>query len=151
LAEFEQRIKMKRRHLIIIAGMCLFALMGCKQSSLPLVPVSGKVSFAGGAPPAAGTITFVPVAVEAGLPQRPATAHFGPDGTFQVTSFKKDDGLLPGTYQPNVICMTGEPVENDPSSYDRLNAVPKNFVPPPVVVDASKGKVEVAIDVPAKK
>jgi hypothetical protein len=142
---------MKYSHVLTIAGMCLCTVTGCKHNALPLVPVSGKVSFAGAAPPAAGTVTFVPVAVDAGLPQRPATAHFARDGMFQVTSFKKDDGLLPGTYQPNVICMTGEPSESDPSSYDRLNAVPKNFVPQTVIVDANARSIEVAIDVPAKK
>ena len=135
---------------LLIVGLVVIA-SGCGEKGLGLVPVSGKVTFAGGAPPAEGVITFTPIKVQEGLPSRPGTGAFDKQGDFQVASFKPGDGLLPGTYYPKVTCWMGKPNSSDPSSFERLNYVPKDFEAPPVVVDASKGKVEIAIDVPKKK
>jgi hypothetical protein len=65
-----------------------------------------------------------------------------------VTSFKKGDGLIPGTYHPRVACWKAPPDSNDPSSFDRLNYVPKDFQPVPIEVAADAGEVDVVIDVP---
>jgi hypothetical protein len=114
-----------------------------------MVPVSGKVTFQGAPPPVAGTISFVPISVQEGLPHRPGTAQFSTDGTFRVTSFKPNDGLLPGKYGARIDCWKGNPAtSSDPNAFEKLNYVPKDFAPPPVVVDAKSGGVEVAIDVP---
>jgi hypothetical protein len=121
---------------------------GCSDNGMGLVPVSGKVTFAGNPPPAGGTISFNPITVQEGLPRRPGTAKFEADGAFAVTSFKPGDGLVPGTYHPRIQCWKGQPNSNDPSSFDRLNYVPKDFEPKPIVVEAGAGAVEVTIDVP---
>jgi hypothetical protein len=134
----------------LVVGV-LLTTSGCGEKGLPLVPVSGKVTFAGSAPPAEGVITFTPIKVQEGLPHRPGSGGFDKQGDFQVTSFKQGDGLIPGTYHPSVTCWMGKPSSSDPGSFERLNYVPKDFQAPPVVVDASKDKVEIAIDVPKKK
>jgi hypothetical protein len=142
---------MRLRAKTLLVGGVLIIASGCGDKGLPLVPVSGKVTFAGSAPPADGVITFTPIKVQEGLPSRPGSGAFDKQGDFQVTSFKQGDGLIPGTYHPNVTCWMGKPNSSDPSSFERLNYVPKDFQAPPIVVDATKDTVEVAIDVPAKK
>jgi hypothetical protein len=114
------------------------------------IPVSGKITFAGGPCPAEGTIVFSPVAVEHGRPRRPGIAQFAPDGVFQVTSFREGDGLIPGRYQPIVSCWKGEPKNDDPSSFERLNHVPRNYKPDEVLVSRAGGPVAVSLDVPKK-
>jgi hypothetical protein len=114
--------------------------------------VNGTITFQGAPPPAIGRISFVPISVTEGLPRRPGSAAFGTDGTFQVTSFTKDDGLVPGTYSARIECWKGNPATSgEPNAFEKLNYVPKDFAPPPVVVDAKSGHVDVTIDVPLKK
>jgi hypothetical protein len=142
---------MKNKTLVTMFAALCSAVAGCSDNGLPLVPVTGTVTFSGGPPPKAGTVTFTPVAIEPGLPNRPGNAAFDTDGRFQVTSFKKNDGLIPGTYHAIVSCWQGTPSSSDPSSFERLNYVPAAFSPDPVVVSADVGSVEVTIDVPKKK
>jgi hypothetical protein len=135
--------------LVLVGLSC--AVVGCGDSGLPLVQVHGTVTFAGGPPPKPGNVTFTPIAVEAGLPNRPGSAVFDTDGRFQVTSFRENDGLVPGTYHANVSCWMGAPSSSDPSSFERLNYVPSGFKSAPIVVKADADSVEVKIDVPKKK
>jgi hypothetical protein len=134
----------------VFLALAVAMIAGCSDNGLPMVPVYGKVTFAGGPPPKPGSITFSPISIEPGLPNRPGTAQFDTNGEFQVTSFKKNDGLVAGTYQANIACWLKSPSASDPSSFDRFNAVPKGFEPPQVVVGADAGEVEVVIDVPKK-
>ncbi|MCC7475817.1 MAG: hypothetical protein IT425_10500 [Pirellulales bacterium] len=122
---------------------------GCGKSS-DTVPASGSVTFAGGPPPAEGTIIFTPVSVAEGFPKRPGRAHFDTSGHFTVTTYQSNDGLLPGTYRPSIECWMGKPDSNDPSSFDRLNHVPKGFQAQEITVSRDSGSVNVSIDIPKK-
>ena len=134
----------------IVASMLAIAASGCGRKQPLTVPVSGHITFGGSACPADGTIVFSPVAVEKGLPRRPGTAQFGSDGAFTVTSFREGDGLIPGRYRPIVSCWKGEPRNDDPSSFERLNYVPKNYKAEEVNVAPSDKTVMVSLDVPKK-
>lgn len=125
------------------------AIAGCGGRDLPLVPVAGKITFAGGPCPKAGTIDFEPVAAVEGLPRRRGWAKFAEDGAFEATSFDEGDGLLPGTYAIKVSCWDGQPSGDDPSSFERLNLVPKSFTQE-VVVERDSDPIEVNVDVPRK-
>jgi hypothetical protein len=139
---------MNRIIVLLSAFTYIGTVAGCADNGLGLVPVNGKVTFAGQPPPKGGTITFNPITVQEGLPRRPGTAQFTADGSFTVTSFKKGDGLVPGTYHPRVACWKAPPDSNDPSSFERLNYVPADFQPEPIVVEAGADSVDVTIDVP---
>lgn len=130
--------------------LCLPLLVGCSGGNdLSIVPVSGKVTFAGGPCPKPGSITFSPTKVAEGFPRRPGSAEFQEDGTFVATSFAKGDGLVPGVYTASITCWNGKPSGDDPGSFERLNLVPGDYQPE-VVVDANGGAVEVTFDVPPK-
>jgi len=128
----------------------LLASSGCGEEGLPIIPVSGKVTYAGGPVPTEGTISFSPISVEEGLPRRPGRARFQEDGLFEATSFKEGDGLIPGRYAAMISMWMGQPVSEDPSSFERLNYVPKTYRPE-VVVERTADSVEVNFDVPKKK
>ena len=134
-----------------VIAIILMAGGGCGSNQRITVPVSGHITFGGGACPAEGTIVFSPVAVEKGLPRRPGTARFQEDGDFTVTSFREGDGLIPGRYRPIVSCWEGEPSNSDPSSFERLNYVPKDYKADEIVVESSMAAVKVKLDVPKKK
>jgi hypothetical protein len=131
--------------------ICVSAIVaGCNDNGLPLVPVHGKVTFAGGPPPKPGSIAFAPIEIADGLPHRPGTASFDNSGEFEVTSFRPGDGLIEGTYQATIDCWLKSPTASDPSTFERFNAVPKGYNPPPIEVKSDAGEVEVVIDVPKK-
>ena len=135
----------------IYLGLVLILIGGGCSSDRPItVPVSGQITFGGGACPAEGTIVFSPIAVEKGLPRRPGTAQFQQNGAFTVTSFREGDGLIPGHYRPIVSCWQGEPRNDDPGSFERLNYVPTNFKAEEVVVGPGTNAVVVKLDVPKK-
>jgi hypothetical protein len=136
---------------LLTAVLFIGVVAGCSKGGVPTIPVHGKITFAGGPPPAAGTVTFAPLTAEEGLPRRGGTGHFDTTGEFSTTSFQPNDGLIPGTYRPIIACWMGNPSSGDPSSFERLNYVPSNFQAQEVKVDSGKGNVEVAIDVPKKK
>lgn len=132
--------------------LCLSLLAaGCgKGGDAAVVPVSGKVTIAGAAPTKEGTITFTVVEPAEGYPRRPGTAKFAADGSYVATSYEEGDGLVPGTYNAVIKYYEQEPNDNDPTSYERLNLVPKDYLPE-VVVEKSAGSAEANFDIPPKK
>ena len=149
--QFEIYVQMKSQVALPIGILVLGLVAGCNDSGLPIVPVYGKVTFAGGSPPKGGSITFSPIQVAEGLPSRPGTASFDESGKFQVTSFQQNDGLVPGTYQASLDCWMQTPYADDPTTFERFNHVPKTYQPPPITVSADADEVEVNFDVPPKK
>jgi len=144
------------RHLLaasyLIASVAVF---GCSSSSeLPTVPVSGRVTFAGGPPPARGSITFMPHSGSSpdGLPSKPGSAQFDANGSFVVTSFDEGDGLLPGTYGVSISCIKDyQNLSANPDSIAVRDYVPQGFRPDDLVVKQGQEPIEVTYDIPAKK
>jgi hypothetical protein len=134
-----------------IALLAAIVLTGCGKG-LPTIPVTGRVSFAGGAPPARGSITFMPLEAKAGMPRRPGSGKFSPeDPTFTITSFNRGDGLVPGRYAVNISCYTSPPSSAKPETFVTLNAVPQDWKPEELVVKEDSDALEVSYDVPPKK
>jgi hypothetical protein len=86
---------------LFLAGMG--ACAGCADKDSP-VKVSGKVTL-DGRPVAGAVVTFVP---EQGL-GRSAVAWTADDGTFQLSTFRGEDGALRGTYKILVAKTEGSP------------------------------------------
>jgi len=101
---------------------CLSALiaLGCGGADTP-VPVKGVVMLDGG-PLAGATVTFMP----AGNTGRPATGETDKEGVFHLTSFKKDDGALPGDYRIVVTKIQGIE-EPPPTNSGDPDAVLKHY------------------------
>lgn len=89
--------------------VCGLLSTGCGSEQLPTIPVSGKVTFDGGPPPAAGSVQFLPLQPAQGMPRRPGTGSFDLSGEFVAASFNDRDGLVPGTYRVVVQCWRQPP------------------------------------------
>jgi hypothetical protein len=76
-------------HLVALLSV---VLIGCGGRTRP---VRGVVTLEG-TPLAGATVMFMPDGQDGG---RPASGFTSSDGTFQLTTFKPDDGALPGKYR----------------------------------------------------
>jgi len=135
----------------LISSLSLAAMFGCGGNDLSMVPVTGKITFNNGPCPAVGNIGFAPIDVAPGLPHRPGSGQFHEDGAFQVTSFKKGDGLVPGRYRVTVMCYSGLPNPTSRDPWGDVSYVPKDYQAPELVVEKGGEAIEVNYDVPLKK
>jgi len=97
---------------------CLLLLAvaaGCGESLPPTVSVEGKVTWQG-KPLTDGTVMFHPVAIPEGSPRRPATCELGPDGTYRLSTFRRQDGVVPGRYAVVIHSYTSQPTLENPDA-----------------------------------
>jgi len=130
-------------------AIALIMQAGCRDSR-GLVPVKGKITFDGREPPKSGRLNFAPTSAAEGFPRRPGQASFESDGKFEVTSYQPGDGLTPGTYRVNVICVERDPAPV-PGGFEAVSYVAPGYQGQEVVVTAGSKPMELAIDVPLKK
>ncbi len=90
-------------------ALFLLVLAGC-DSNPRRVPVSGLVTYQG-APLRWGVIQLDPID---GGP--PGLGEIQSDGTFRVTTFRKFDGAIPGTYRVSFVVF---PFDGHPAVYGR--------------------------------
>ena len=76
-------------------AFALVLLVGCSGGNPNLTVVSGVVK-ANGEPVTEGEIMFYPTG------GRPAISQIGPDGRYELTSFKRGDGVPPGTHKVTI-------------------------------------------------
>lgn len=81
----------------LLAMLVVINSSGCGSDSPKTVPVTGKVSY-NGQPVTSGTLMLIP----AGEGGYGATGQIQSDGTFQLTSFKPNDGAAPGNYKVTI-------------------------------------------------
>lgn len=142
--------RMQQQAALWCFGLMLIVSLGC-GGGLPTVPVSGVVTFDGGACPAPGNVIFKPVEIEEGLPSRPGRAQFGTDGRFEVTSFNEGDGLLPGTYIAEVSCDKGIPDFSSKTPWEDIALIAKEYEPETIVLERDASELVLTLDVPGKK
>jgi hypothetical protein len=134
-----------------ISWLFLAAAVGCNSGNEGLVPVSGKVTFDGGPPPAAGFVTFMPIERVEGKAARPARAIFETDGSYQATSFQPGDGVYPGRYNVSVSCNKGAVDYSKPDPFNAVSYVPKDYKGQELVIEEGSDDVTLDLDVPLKK
>ena len=89
--------------------LMLLVAAGCGSGLPQTVKVSGRVTFDGQPPPAAGSILFLPVEPAEGFPLRPGSGAFGTDGKYAAQTFEPGDGLMPGKYLISIECWDFPP------------------------------------------
>jgi hypothetical protein len=120
---------------IVLAVLLLIPCWGCGTSAGhyvgPTVPVKGKITYKGKAL-TQGDVVFEPV--DSG---REAHGSIQPDGTFELTTFNKGDGAVPGTHRVAV------------SGTTKKDAVPLKYKNPSsskTEVEVAEGKTEYTVD-----
>lgn len=91
----------RRNAVVCVALMTLLATLtsgGCGSDNPKTVKVTGKISY-NGQPLNSGTVALIPKDTDAGYG---ATGQIQEDGTFELTSFKPNDGAAPGQYAVTV-------------------------------------------------
>jgi hypothetical protein len=128
--------------------------LGCQEASPlpPTVPVTGKITFGGGAWPKPATVSFVVEEMAAGGTANSGSAEIAADGSFQASTFVPQDGLVPGRYFVNLECWESDPADS-PSPVQSL--IPERYRQGrssgfQVEVVAGKGPVKVEFDVPPR-
>jgi hypothetical protein len=135
---------MRWNHLAVVSCSLIF-LAGCGGSERPsTVPVSGKITFAGGPPPAEGTVNFMALEAAEGFPKRPGAGKFDADGNLTVRSFTEGDGLVPGKYRVRVECWKVPPSMDGPES---VSYVAEDYTVPDLVVPVDGDDIPYNLDV----
>jgi hypothetical protein len=125
-----------------LAAACV--VIGCGRLD-GTVPVTGRVAFAGGRPPAECVVMFVPLGGTDG-PLRAGKAVCDVDGSFEATTFRLGDGLVPGRYKALLRCVVSGSTEMEQPG----SAVPEGFAYPVFDVIPESPGVRLTIDVPAR-
>jgi len=113
----------RARHWIFwISPLVTLAFLSGCGPNLGLVPVTGRVTFAGKSPPAECSLIFAPA--DAALKLRPGVAICDSTGHFRAGSYKLGDGLLPGRYRPRLRCID---VANATETKPPVDYVPDGF------------------------
>jgi hypothetical protein len=110
---------MTRRTTYLLLCGTLLSAAACDRSGQPdsivrsTAPASGKITYADGRPVTGAWLIFHPK----DPPGNEATAATGPDGTFKLGTFKKNDGAVPGRYVVTVAPMPGAKGQTFPKKY----------------------------------
>ena len=104
--------------------ICLFVFGGCRDSGPKTIKVRGTITMAG-RPLEGGTISFQPKQGAGGGSRRPAIGQIEPDGTYELNTYKKGDGIPPGQYEVSITSLIGAPPltvweENPPPRKSRI-------------------------------
>lgn len=146
----ESRVNDMIHRIFTLAVLGLIA-SGCSRDLPELVPVSGRVQFAGESPPATGVIHFLPLERSGNLPRKPGMGSFGMDGRFEVQSFNGVKGLVPGRYRVKIECFSHPPAAS-PGGYEKASYVPADYQPPELIIEPNQRRVDdLFYNVPKKK
>jgi hypothetical protein len=132
---------------LVALGAACIAAVGCGADK-PLVPVTGRITYAGGDWPMPGYITFTPFQSTGALPARPGSGRFLEDGKFVAGSYGPGDGLMPGKYHVSISCF--DPMDTSKPAAE-LNLVPADFKTEDLVVEQGQDSIVLNIDVPKKR
>jgi hypothetical protein len=107
--------------------------MGCGSSGPDMVPLRGEVTLDGEPlrDVTQGIVRYTPK--QSGGPTREASARIQPDGTFEMTTFQKGDGVVAGEYSITVSAystqlLTREQTEAGVRGTGRQLMIPEKYL-----------------------
>jgi hypothetical protein len=105
------------RTAIVGAALGILILAGCGGGDgLEMYPVRGEVTY-NGKPVSQGIVTYTPTTPGVG---RTANGPLQPDGTFVMTTLKRDDGVMRGAY--NIVIHSYAEDPGAPQSREEIEA-----------------------------
>ena len=130
-----------------VLTLSMFCLVGCKKSGLPgTIPIEGKVLYKG-SPLGFGEVLYNPVEKTG----RRARGIIQADGTFQLTTLEKNDGVLPGEYRISILALAphpGEPTRTEASESREqiVQRIKRGYVIPERYVDPETSGLTDTVD-----
>jgi hypothetical protein len=113
---------MKQRLSLCLTAALLAAGCGSQGPALPeAFPVKGKVLLASGQPLRTGRVTFHPKDQTAGIEP---FAEIQPDGSFTLTTYRLNDGAVPGRY---VVTITPYSYKTGNLKVSKASQIPRRF------------------------
>jgi len=117
----------------MVGGTLLVSAGGCGSNGPEMVPIRGEVIF-NGEPlrdVTQGIVRYSPK--QSGTAAREATARIQPDGSFEMTTFKKGDGVVAGEYNITVSAysspvLTREQTEAGVRGTGRKLMIPEKYL-----------------------
>jgi len=86
-----------------LVALLALAVVGCSDGDPQMIPIRGEVIYKG-APLADGMVVYLP---NGGLEAQQASGRIQPDGSFELTTSKKGDGVRIGEYNIVVQAYSG--------------------------------------------
>lgn len=116
------------RHSPISLGVVLAILVtGCGGDNVPeTAPVSGTVMYLG-RPVPGGTVIFHPKDKQKG---NPGYGEIQSDGTYTLTTYKKDDGAILGDHTVTVEVFAGQAQPVLPGAEAKTSPIPRIYADP---------------------
>jgi hypothetical protein len=117
------------RFVILATGFALPWLAGCGSSGPKMIPIHGSVSY-NGAPltnVTQGIVRYLPKDEKS--PGREATGRIQSDGSFVMTTFQKDDGVVTGEYVITVSAYSNKELSRLETESGVHTAGPKLLIP----------------------
>ena len=124
---------------VLVVGLALECATGCKSSGPQMVRIRGIVSYQG-APltnVTQGIVRYSPKGAGSGA--REATGRIQPDGTFVMTTFQKDDGVVVGEYDITVSAYSGQELSRQQTESGVQSAGPKLMIPEKYLKPSTSG------------
>lgn len=116
---------------IVVVVFCLLCsgAVGCESNGPKMVHIRGMVSYKG-APltnVTQGIVRYSPKAASSGA--RESTGRIQPDGSFVMTTFQKDDGVVVGEYDITVSAYSTQMLSRQQTESGVHSAGPKLLIP----------------------
>ncbi len=129
--------------IVLLSAAVSVVVGGCNRGPA-MAPVSGKVTYKG-QPLKHGNVLFQPSVGP------PAKGEIGPDGSYTLSTYKKNDGAVLGKHRVQVICVDprakpANPDEETPSAKSLIPEKYSNYVTSEITVEVVKGGGPYPID-----
>src|SRR5262245_26433679 len=129
----------RRRLLVLALGVALGAMAGCNSSGPQMVRIRGVVNYKG-VPltnVSQGIVSYLPKA--AGTGAREASGRIQPDGSFVMTTFQKEDGVVVGEYDITVSAYSTQPLTRQETESGMHGSGPRLLIPDRYLKPGSSG------------
>ena len=113
----------------VACGLAMLCAAGCGSGGPEMVPIRGEVTYKG-APlrdVTRGIVRYSPE--QSGTGAREASGRIQPDGSFELTTFKKADGVVVGEYDITVSAYSSPPPSRQQTESGVRVAGPKLMIP----------------------
>ena len=128
----------------LAVALILSLVSGCSGERALTTAVHGKVTFKG-QPLGGGVIAFHPVKIDAGLPSRTAQGAIDAEGHYTLSTFKLDDGAVPGEY---AVTVFNPPAAAPIDEYSKAPKSGQGVTIPAHYADAQRTPLKATVSVP---